>query len=233
MAKKDWIGTGADRLTFGERLGDLIDSRGITQSQLAEQTGVNQSALSDYINKNKAPTCASIVALAHFFSVSTDYLLGLTADPAIVRSAVDTLGLTPMVVEKIRKLQECTTSDCDTLGKFNKCLENENIWTLLYLINDYITAAKAEGIYNALLAEYNGDYDSLDKELIERADEYHDSDIDLHDFLVAKAKGHSEDPLIRIGFDECSLSELIYLRIDRQLSKILTEIDGGFLNGID
>lgn len=79
MAKKDWIGTGADRLTFGERLGDLIDSRGITQSQLAEQTGVNQSALSDYINKNKAPTCATIIALAQYFSVSTDYLLGLTA----------------------------------------------------------------------------------------------------------------------------------------------------------
>lgn len=79
MANKDWIGTGADRLTFGERLGDLINSRGITQSQLAEDTGVNQSALSDYINKDKAPTCATIIALAGYFSVSTDYLLGLTA----------------------------------------------------------------------------------------------------------------------------------------------------------
>ena len=47
MANKDWLRQGADGLTFGERLDDLYRSRGITQSQLAEETGINQSAISE------------------------------------------------------------------------------------------------------------------------------------------------------------------------------------------
>lgn len=89
MANKDWLRQGADGLTFGERLDDLYRSRGITQSQLAEETGINQSAISEYINgKNggtgsRAPDCASIIALSKYFSVSTDYLLGLTTTKSI------------------------------------------------------------------------------------------------------------------------------------------------------
>ena len=50
MANKEWLTRGVDGLTFGERLGDLVSSRGINQSQLAEQTGIKQSAISEYIN---------------------------------------------------------------------------------------------------------------------------------------------------------------------------------------
>lgn len=89
MANKDWLRAGADGLTFGERLDDLYRSRGITQSQLAEATGIKQSAISEYINgKNggtgsRAPDCATIIALSKYFSVSTDYLLGLTTTKSI------------------------------------------------------------------------------------------------------------------------------------------------------
>lgn len=84
MANKDWLQNGIDGLTFGERLGDLISSKGITQSQLANETKVPQSAISEYINgrqggkESRAPDCAAIIALAKYFSVSTDYLLGLS-----------------------------------------------------------------------------------------------------------------------------------------------------------
>lgn len=84
MANKDWLQNGIDGLTFGERLGDLISSKGITQSQLADETKVPQSAISEYINgrqggkESRAPDCAAIIALAKYFSVSTDYLLGLS-----------------------------------------------------------------------------------------------------------------------------------------------------------
>ena len=84
MAKKDWLQTGADGLTFGERLDDLRYGRGITQSQLAAETGIAQSRISGYINEKKngaapqGPDCATIIAFAKYFGVSTDYLLGLT-----------------------------------------------------------------------------------------------------------------------------------------------------------
>ena len=53
MANKEWLKPGVDGLTVGERLGDLIANEGITQSQLAEKTGIKQSAISEYINGKK------------------------------------------------------------------------------------------------------------------------------------------------------------------------------------
>lgn len=152
MAKKDWIGTGADKLTFGERLGDLIDSRGINQSQLAEETGVNQSALSDYINKNKAPTCATIIALAQYFSVSTDYLLGLTGDPAPARSAVDDLGLSPKAIAWIESLEKkAPSTDHDNrLFVLNFLLENNDFRLFFYNLCEYFYACRAECLYDEL-----------------------------------------------------------------------------------
>lgn len=158
MAKKDWIGTGADRLTFGERLGDLIDSRGITQSQLAEQTGLNQSALSDYINKGKAPTCASIVALARYFSVSTDYLLGITADPAPVQRAVDDLGLSPQVIEWFLELR----SKHGAHGIADDIFLNEAFQLLVDNLCDYYNAVLAEFIYHDIFLKHFPKHDDGD-----------------------------------------------------------------------
>ena len=78
MANKEWLHQGADGLRFGERLEDLIKLKKTTAAAVAKETGVAQSALSGYINQNRAPDCAAIIALAKHFSVSTDYLLGLS-----------------------------------------------------------------------------------------------------------------------------------------------------------
>lgn len=78
MAKKEWLKAGVDGLQFGERLEDLIKIQNTTATAVAKETGVAQSALSGYINNGRAPDCAAIIALANHFSVSTDYLLGLS-----------------------------------------------------------------------------------------------------------------------------------------------------------
>lgn len=87
MANKEWLKKGADGLSFGERLGDLIANNKTTATALAKDTGISQSAISDYQSKGRAPDCATIYRLAKHFSVSSDYLLGLTTnktpDPTI------------------------------------------------------------------------------------------------------------------------------------------------------
>lgn len=108
MAKKEWLVNGADGLTFGERLGDLIANKGITQAELAKETGIVQSALSGYISgkrldpdddttrEYRAPDCATVITLAKFFSVSSDYLLGLSdkLTPSMeIRAVCDYTGL--------------------------------------------------------------------------------------------------------------------------------------------
>lgn len=153
MANKDWLRQGADGLTFGERLDDLYRSRGITQSQLAEETGINQSAISEYINgKNggtgsRAPDCASIIALSKYFSVSTDYLLGLTTTKSInedVQAVCQVTGLredniydlmglndlveAPYLREMVNEFLSYAVDDCAivTYKAFRKCIDMDN-----------------------------------------------------------------------------------------------------------
>ena len=53
--------------------------RGLTLEQLAEQTGLSKSALGKYeADDFKDISPFSIVTLAKFYGVSTDYLLGMT-----------------------------------------------------------------------------------------------------------------------------------------------------------
>lgn len=78
MANKEWIKKGVDGLEFGERLGDLIAHYKTTATAIAKEAGISQSGMSGYLNKDRAPDCASIIALAKHFGVSTDYLLGLS-----------------------------------------------------------------------------------------------------------------------------------------------------------
>ena len=66
------------KLTIQERLKDLRVERGLTLEQLAEQTGLSKSALGKYeADDFKDISPFSIVMLAKFYGVSTDYLLGM------------------------------------------------------------------------------------------------------------------------------------------------------------
>lgn len=67
------------KLTIPERLKDLRVERGLTLEQLAEATGISRAALGKYEgDKYKDISPFSIAALAKFYGVSSDYLMGLT-----------------------------------------------------------------------------------------------------------------------------------------------------------
>ncbi len=66
-------------LTIQERLKDLRVERGLTLEQLEQRTGISKSALGSYEAEDyKDISHTSIVTLAKFYGVSTDYLLGVT-----------------------------------------------------------------------------------------------------------------------------------------------------------
>ena len=67
------------KLTIPERLKDLRVERGLTLEQLAEATGISRAALGKYEgDEYKDISPFSIAALAKFYGVSSDYLMGLT-----------------------------------------------------------------------------------------------------------------------------------------------------------
>lgn len=74
---------------FQNRLRSLCSSSGESQRAIARKAGISQTALSEYLNNDrgepdiekknnfKEPRLSTIVALADYFGVSVDYLLGL------------------------------------------------------------------------------------------------------------------------------------------------------------
>lgn len=63
---------------FSIRLNLLLQENGISKYQLAKDSGISKSVLSDYCNGKVQPTAEVIVIIAKYFDVSADYLLGLS-----------------------------------------------------------------------------------------------------------------------------------------------------------
>lgn len=147
MANKEWLSKGADGLQFYERLGDLIANARTTATAVSSATGISQSALSEYISGKKdedgnvvyrAPDCGSLIALAKHFSVSTDYLLGLTdvkSPDSNVSKIMQYTGLTEENVSFLNNPTECI-NEAIHLG-------SEPFYSL---INDMIDLCKSEDI---------------------------------------------------------------------------------------
>jgi len=66
---------------FSQRLKDLRSERNISQSTVASATEVSQSVIGDWENDVHEPKASYIAALAKYFNVTSDYLLGLDDQP--------------------------------------------------------------------------------------------------------------------------------------------------------
>jgi len=65
--------------SFSNRLIALRKERGYTQAELAKLVHLQRSTLSGYETEGKEPTYETLCALAEFFDVTTDYLLGVSS----------------------------------------------------------------------------------------------------------------------------------------------------------
>lgn len=72
---------------ISERLNELKTANNFMQKQVAEGAGVPLRTYQRYENGEREPSASIIVALAKFFGVSTDYLLGLSDSPAMAKGA--------------------------------------------------------------------------------------------------------------------------------------------------
>lgn len=68
-------------MKLAERLKELRKQRGFTQTQVAEYLGLKLRAYQYYESGEHRPEYEKLMALADFFEVTTDYLLGRTDEP--------------------------------------------------------------------------------------------------------------------------------------------------------
>ena len=68
-------------MSFSERLVLLRKSNNLTQKQLAAKTGLSELAIQHYEAQRRKPAFDVLLALADYFNVSLDYLVGRSDDP--------------------------------------------------------------------------------------------------------------------------------------------------------
>ena len=200
------------KLTIQERLKDLRVERSLTLEQLSAETGISKSALGKYeADDFKDISPFSMVELAKFYGVSTDYLLGLTEQKNHPNTELEALHLGDDAIEVLRT------------GKFNHRLLSELIChkdfqrfmldTEIYVdriadmrVNDM--NAVLEAVRQMTLMKNGGEENDLHLRTLEvaqiREDEYFGSLIagDLKDILRDIRSEHRPDTMTA---DETSL----------------------------
>ncbi|MCX4314280.1 MAG: helix-turn-helix transcriptional regulator [Clostridia bacterium] len=62
---------------FAERLYELREEAGLTMADLARAVGVSDATICKWEKGETSPMSYAVIALAQFFGVTADYLLGL------------------------------------------------------------------------------------------------------------------------------------------------------------
>ncbi len=65
----------------GQRIRDLRKEKRLSQTELADVVHVSQQTITAWENDKAEPSSSAIAALADYFGVTTDYLLGRTHTP--------------------------------------------------------------------------------------------------------------------------------------------------------
>lgn len=65
-----------DREKLAERLRMERARKKVTQAEVADATGTTSAAICNYENGSRTPTLDKLYALADYYGVTTDYLIG-------------------------------------------------------------------------------------------------------------------------------------------------------------
>ncbi len=84
---------------FGKRIKELRVSLGMNQVEFGKALSVTKQSVSNWENGNILPSIDMLIKIAESFSVSTDYLLGLSD-----KRYLDVSGLTEKQISNIQNL---------------------------------------------------------------------------------------------------------------------------------
>ena len=68
---------------FNVRFKELRLSKNLSQQEIGSIIGLSKQAVNGIEQCRRSTTIDKLIALAHYYNVSTDYLLGLTNNPKV------------------------------------------------------------------------------------------------------------------------------------------------------
>lgn len=122
-----------------DRIRDLMKERGVNQNELAQNAGIAESTLSRFLSGAVSKLSnESIVAIARYFNVSADFLLGLASIPDRTNYEIAELGLSVGAAKTL-----CTSKT--SAAAVNALLEHESFPALAQMMLQYIDGTAAAG----------------------------------------------------------------------------------------
>ena len=97
------------------KIRELRKEKGITQEQLADAVNVKKYTIGDWERNRTEPNITTLVAMADYFEVSTDYLLGRSDDTGVVQANAN---LTPDEEEVLMLYRQMSYQDKNQLKGF-------------------------------------------------------------------------------------------------------------------
>lgn len=113
-------------MKFGELLASLRRERGILQKELAAYLNVTVATISNYEKGVHAPDYETLVKLADFFDVSTDYLLQRTEYKSSIQTLNQKLVVTYTVSELVNAILQLDQNSMTALIDYYELLSLRN-----------------------------------------------------------------------------------------------------------
>ena len=103
--------------SFQDRLRKAREDKGLSQTDLANRTGFQPSAISHFETARRAPSFENLKKLADALNVTIDFLLGRETAPT---------SAGPVAEQLFRSFEQMTAEDQDDLAKFAALLAEKN-----------------------------------------------------------------------------------------------------------
>lgn len=149
---------------FPERLRKLMEEHGTSQEEIKSVLELkNRQSVTGYVDGSTVPTAEKIIAIAEYYNVSADYLLGLTDSPTVDKDMKTAIKVTGLSQKAIENILYWSVDDifADTLDEF---LSFEDISDFIYAISDvliyatgipYKQESRKESFSSGFLDEYS------------------------------------------------------------------------------
>ena len=69
MSEQEWIDI------FGDNLYEMLYEKGMSQNDLAEETGLDKATISRYISKKQMPSVKAVIAISYALNCKVDDLI--------------------------------------------------------------------------------------------------------------------------------------------------------------
>ena len=105
------------KIAVGDRIKQLLETRGLTQAQLSVKSGLPPATISHFITGFRTPGTSSLRKLSDALGVSVEYLLGIAEEPKIAGDEAKVI---------FRNAQQLSEQSLKTLANFSEMLAQQD-----------------------------------------------------------------------------------------------------------